>query len=99
MSVAISSSKDNERAFARLRKFISDPNGDEKDCRFQNGKLSSFYAKAAQKAKEAEERKRIEDMVKVKKKELHEARDKKRKNSLKNFPTDERDCLPGLFRK
>ena len=97
MSVAVSTNKDNERALERLKKFISDPNGEEKDCRFQNGKMSSVYAKAAQKAREAEERKKAEESAKIKRKAAEESRARKRRNSPKCFPTDERDCLPGLF--
>lgn len=99
MSVAISSTKDNERAMARLKKFIADPNGEEKDNRFSNGKMSAAYAKAAAKAREEADRKRAEELLKAQRQEEAAERERKRKskNRLKNFPTDKRDCLPGLF--
>ena len=97
MSVAISTTKDNEKALERLKKFIADPNGEEKDCRFQNGKMSSVYAKAAKRAREEEERKKAEEIAKSKKKASAKIHNRKKVNNLKSFPTDERDCLPGLF--
>lgn len=99
MSVAVSTAKDNERAMEKLRKFLADPNGEEKTNRFQNGKMSAAYAKAAQKAKELAERKKAEEIQRARKMAEAAEKEKKRKakNSLKNFPDDARDCLPGLF--
>ena len=101
MSVAISSTKDNERALAKLKKFLNDPNGDKATSRFQNGKMSAVYARAAQAAKEKAEQKRIEDELKAEQKKKinaeKNAKQKKGKSQWTKFPDREEDCLPGLF--
>lgn len=87
MSVAISNNKGNERAIAKLRKFINDPNGDEPSNKFKNGKIASMYARAAKKAKEEHEAKQISKKNKIKQK-------RKKRGT---FPAREEDCLPGFF--
>ena len=99
MSVAVSNVKDNKKALAKLRQFINDPNGDEPTDKFQNGKMSAIYAKAARKAKEEAERKRML-------KESRNGKSLKKNNTVPNkeskppkgtFPTRKEECLPGLF--
>lgn len=87
MSVAVSNNKGNERAIAKLRKFINDPNGDEPSNKFKNGKIASMYARAAKKAKEEHEAKQISKKNKMKQK-------RKKRGT---FPASEEDCLPGFF--
>jgi hypothetical protein len=99
MSVAISSTKDNERAMKRLKKFIADPNGEESDMRFQNGKMSAVYARAAKKAKEEADKKK--ELMRKKQKDderpQQEEPGKRRKWGKKVIGFEEADCLPGLF--
>ena len=99
MSVAISSNKDNERAMKRLQKFIADPNGGESDMRFQNGKMSAVYARAAKKAKEEAERKkellRKKQQEEEQRKQAEKANGRRGKKKVKSL--DNTDCLPGLF--
>lgn len=90
MSVAISSAKANRKALARLRKFIDDPYADEPSNRFQNGKMSSVFAKAAKKAKEEAERKRLE---REKKQQAIEAKKAKQATMKKN---NDSNFLPGF---
>lgn len=103
MSVAISSSKDDKKAREKLKKFINDPYGDLPSDRFQNGKMSAIYAKAARKAKEEEERKRAEREMKLMQskaamqKPLVPVPAKGKKGKGKKFPSKKEDCLPGLF--
>lgn len=87
MSVAVSNNKGNERAIAKLRKFINDPNGDEPSNKFKNGKIASMYARAAKKAKEEHEAKQISKKNKMKQK-------RKKRGT---FLASEEDCLPGFF--
>lgn len=98
MSVAISSAKDSKKAMERLKKFIGDPNGDEPEDRFQNGRLSSVYAKAAKKAREEAEQKKRKAAEEAESQERRKKRakmlSKKKKDKL--FPQGG-ECLPGLF--
>lgn len=96
MSVAVSNVKDNKKAIAKLRKFINDPNGDEPSDKFQNGKLSTFYAKAAKKAKEEAEHKRfLKETIANRKKQARQNIENRNRN--RKYPTSKEDCLPGLF--
>lgn len=96
MSVAVSNMKDNKKAIERLRKIIDDPNGDEPSDKFQNGKMAAVYARAAKKAKEEAEKKRMEKEIKQELlKQQQMAKHKKTKKG--SFPTRKEDCLPGLF--
>lgn len=103
MSVAISSAKDNKKALAKLRKFINDPNGEEPVDKFQNGKMSAVYAKAARKAREEEERKQAErDRKQRAMQAARQATSQSQKKASAqakkgSFPTRKEDCLPGLF--
>lgn len=93
MSVAISSNKENKKAMAKLRKFIDDPNGDEAETRFQNGKMASVYAKAAKKAKEEYEKKVYDKEVKRKQRQEKKGEE----IDLQNSKNKKEQCLPGLF--
>ena len=97
MSVAVSNTKDNAKALARLNKFIADPNSEEPSDKFQNGKMSAVYAKAAKKAKEEAERKRQAQEAKMAAKALAKKKVVAKKPKKGAFPTREEDCLPGLF--
>lgn len=57
LSVAIASTRDSEKARKKLMKFLADPNGEEQEGRFKNGKLAPMFARAAAKAKAIEEAK------------------------------------------
>lgn len=99
MSVAVSSGRDSEKTLSKIRKMIEDPYADEKDDRFKNGKFSTAYLKTVQKEKEEEERRIKEERLKAKRREEAERRGMLRRKGgmMKMFPTDARDCLPGLF--
>ena len=101
MSVAISTTKDSQKAKERLVKFLQDPNGEKEDNRFRNGKLSPYFAKAAERAKEIEaqrlEKERIakEKERKAKEKEVRRKKMLNKKKAETMFP-EESDVLPGL---
>lgn len=96
MSVAVSNNKDNKKALAKLRKFINDPNGDEPTNRFQNGKMSAVYAKAAKKAKEEEARRQVEK--EQRQKAAREAKKpQKSLHTAKHKTVRKEEYLPGLF--
>ena len=96
MSVAVSNNKDNKKALAKLRKFINDPNGDEPTDRFQNGKMSAVYAKAAKKAKEEEARRQVEK--EQRQKAAREAKKpQKSLHTAKHKTVRKEEYLPGLF--
>lgn len=96
MSVAVSNNKDNKKALAKLRKFINDPNGDEPTDRFQNGKMSAVYAKAAKKAKEEEARRQAEK--EQRQKTAREAKTpQKPLHTAKHKTVRKEEYLPGLF--
>lgn len=97
MSVAVSSCKDNKKALERLRQFLDDPNGEEPSDKFKNGKMSAAYAKAAKKAKEEAERKRMEMELRLLKRSLPKKQEQKPKVKKNAYPTRKEDCLPGLF--
>ena len=91
MSVAVANAKDNQKALERLSKFMDNPNGDKPTDRFQNGKMSAAYARAARKAKEEAERKRAE-------KELRDSQKKnKKKSPSKRTKNSGDNLLPGLL--
>lgn len=99
MSVAVSNVKDNKKALAKLYQFINNPNGDEPTDKFQNGKMSAIYAKAARKAKEEAERKRLLKEIRSTKKTQTKAKAHKIEQKIKkgSFPIRKEDCLPGLY--
>ncbi len=103
MAVAAKSLKDDPAGAKKLKEFIEDPNGDEMDDRFANGKMKASYVKAAARAKEIErkmaEREKAKREAAVKKM-LAERKKSKQANKKRDtvwFPQREADCLPGLF--
>lgn len=93
MSIAMSSAKDNKKAQQRLRDYLANPNGNEPTDKFQNGKLSAVYARAAKKAKEDALRQNPEQEPKA----TVVKQQKKKKFKKGSFPMCKEDCLPGLF--
>ena len=96
MSVAVSNNKDNKKALAKLRKFINDPNGDEPSDRFQNGKMSAVYAKAAKKAKEEQARRQAEKEQRQKA-AIVAKKPQKSSHTAKHQTVRKEEYLPGLF--
>lgn len=109
MSVAVANVKDNKKAMARLRKFLDDPNGAEPSDRFQNGRISAYYAKAARKAKEEAIRRKAAKKKSLKKRDeilrkgreqqmkaRMEAKKNTPKTTMKAKPAEETCFLPGF---
>lgn len=108
ISVAANSCRGSEKAKARFKKFMQDPNGDESSHRFQNGKMKSAFAKngadwmAGLKDEMTEsdvsEKASADSYMKtsfVKGRRSHSHL--RKRNLLSMFPDKQEDCLPGLF--
>lgn len=105
MSVAISNSKKSQKSLAKLKQFVMDPNGDEPEDKFQNGKVTSIYARAAKKlqdekakAQRIKEEKEREKLLALARAQLQKQQKAQRINKKQYQKQVEKHCdfLPGF---